>query len=115
MRRLAVTHHKISEAGRGPAFSFVGTTRRNTGDYRLLDRRVDLRRAVPLERRAGTFLPFRRASESPMAIACLRLFTVLPLRPLFNVPFLRRLIALWTVFEAPREYLAMSVSLKDRG
>jgi hypothetical protein len=32
----------------------------------------------------GTFLPFLRASESPMAIACFRLFTVLPLRPLFS-------------------------------
>jgi hypothetical protein len=40
----------------------------------------------------GTFLPLRRASESPMAIACLRLFTFLPL-PLFRVPRLRLRIA----------------------
>jgi hypothetical protein len=41
----------------------------------------------------GTLAPFFRASESPMAIACLRLFTVPPFPPLpdFNVPrFLRR-------------------------
>jgi hypothetical protein len=34
----------------------------------------------------GTFAPSRRASESPMAMACSRLVTFLPLRPLFNVP-----------------------------
>src|ERR1043165_8248321 len=33
----------------------------------------------------GTFLPFLRASERPIAIACLRLLTFLPL-PLFKVP-----------------------------
>lgn len=32
----------------------------------------------------GTFAPFFRASDSPIAIACLRLFTVFPLRPLFS-------------------------------
>jgi hypothetical protein len=87
--------------------------------YLRLDLRADVRADlvvvrladVRLERRrAGTFLPLRRASESPMAIACLRLFTVLPLRPLFSVPFLRRRIALLTVFEAAREYFAMSLS-----
>jgi hypothetical protein len=78
---------------------------------RLADVRVDFLADVRLERRrAGTFLPLRRASESPMAIACLRLFTVLPLRPVFSVPFLRRRIALLTVFEAAREYFAMSLS-----
>ena len=34
----------------------------------------------------GTFAPDLRASESPMAMACLRLFTFLPERPLFKVP-----------------------------
>ena len=37
----------------------------------------------------GTFLPALRASDRPMAIACFLLFTVLPLSPLFNVPFSR--------------------------
>jgi hypothetical protein len=47
-----------------------------------------------LERlRDGTFSPFSRASLRPMAIACLRLFTVRPERPLLSDPLLRRRIA----------------------
>src|SRR5262245_49429678 len=46
----------------------------------------------------GTFAPLSRASDRPMAMACLRLFTVRPLRPLFSVPRLRRRIADSTVF-----------------
>jgi hypothetical protein len=39
----------------------------------------------------GTFAPDLRASESPMAMACLRLVTFLP-EPLFKVPrFLSRM------------------------
>jgi hypothetical protein len=34
----------------------------------------------------GTFAPSLRASDRPMAMACLRLVTFLPLRPLFRVP-----------------------------
>lgn len=34
----------------------------------------------------GTFAPSRRASDRPIAIACLRLVTFFPLRPLFNLP-----------------------------
>src|SRR5262249_20567244 len=51
----------------------------------------------------GTLAPFLRASESPMAIACLRLSTVPPLPPLpdFSVPRFLPRIALATVFEAP--------------
>jgi hypothetical protein len=51
----------------------------------------------------GTFAPFFRASESPIAIACLRLFTFLPL-PDLSVPFLRRRIALPTRFDAAFPY-----------
>src|SRR5262245_60477311 len=54
--------------------------------------------------RFGTFLPFLRASERPMAIACLRLLTVLPLLPLFSASFLRLRMAPRTSLEAPREY-----------
>jgi hypothetical protein len=39
--------------------------------------------------RRGTFAPERRASDSPMAMACLRLVTFLPERPLRSVPRLR--------------------------
>jgi hypothetical protein len=52
----------------------------------------------------GTFLPFARASESPIAIACFLLFTVLPERPLFKVPALRFFIARLTSAEAFLEY-----------
>jgi hypothetical protein len=48
----------------------------------------------------GTFAPFFLASDNPIAIACLRLFTRLPLRPDLSVPFLRRRIALSTRFDA---------------
>jgi hypothetical protein len=40
----------------------------------------------------GTFAPFLRASESPIAIACFRLVTLRPL-PDFRVPFFLRCIA----------------------
>ena len=48
--------------------------------------------------RLGTFAPFSRASERPIAIACFRLVTRLPLRPLFSVPCLRLCIARLTDF-----------------
>src|SRR6185503_6753402 len=53
----------------------------------------------------GTFFPFFRASERPIAIACFRLVTFLPLRPLLSVPFLRFFITRSTSFEALLEYL----------
>src|SRR5436305_11137655 len=53
----------------------------------------------------GTFLPSRRASDSPMALACLRLFPFFPLPPLFSVPRLRLRIAPSTFLDAPFEYL----------
>jgi hypothetical protein len=52
----------------------------------------------------GTFLPLARASDSPIAIACLRLFTLRPDRPLFNVPDLRFFIARLTSPDAFLEY-----------
>ena len=61
--------------------------------------------AAPVRFR-GTFAPFSRASLSPIAMACLRLFTVPP-EPLLSVPFLRRCIADFTDFDAERPYLAM--------
>jgi hypothetical protein len=50
--------------------------------------------------------PFFRASDKPIAIACLRLFTVRPL-PDLSVPFLRRRIALSTRFDAALPYLRL--------
>jgi len=49
---------------------------------------------------AGTLPPSRRASERPMAMACLRLVTFLPEPPLFSVPRLRSCIAFSTFSEA---------------
>jgi hypothetical protein len=63
----------------------------------------------------GTFLPSRRASESPIAIARLRLLTLRPERPLFNVPALRFFIARPTLAEAFLEYLRAIVFLPAIG
>jgi hypothetical protein len=52
----------------------------------------------------GTFLPLALASERPIAIACLRLFTFRPERPLFNVPALRFFIVRLTSLDAFLEY-----------
>ncbi len=48
----------------------------------------------------GTFPPSRLASDSPMAIACLRLFTVLPDPPDLSCPRFISCIALSTLSEA---------------
>jgi hypothetical protein len=53
----------------------------------------------------GTFFPLALASESPIAIACLRLVTFLPERPLFRVPAFRFFITRSTSREAFLEYL----------
>src|ERR1700730_1898660 len=63
-----------------------------------------------LPRFGGTFLPFLRASDSPMAIACLRLLTFLPLLPLLSVPRLRLRMLRSTSLEALREYRRAMVS-----
>jgi hypothetical protein len=62
----------------------------------------------------GTFFPFRRALESPMAIACRRLFTLPPLppRPLLAVPRLYRCISLFTSLPALREYLRFRFAMR---
>jgi hypothetical protein len=53
----------------------------------------------------GTFLPLALASDRPIAIACLRLLTFLPERPLFSVPALRFFIVRLTSVDAFFEYL----------
>jgi hypothetical protein len=87
----------------------------STSDPRSVHRFFDvlrdavLRDAVFRERlRGGTFAPFLRASDNPIAIACLRLFTVRPEPPLLRVPRFRRRIADSTVFEALLPYFAMT-------
>src|SRR5512144_770924 len=65
----------------------------------------DLRLAAP--RFFGTLPPARRASDSPIAIACLRLVTFFPERPLFSVPRLRSCIAFLTLLCAVLPYRAI--------
>jgi hypothetical protein len=55
----------------------------------------------------GTFAPDSLASESPIAIACLRLVTFLPLLPLFNVPSFFSCMAFSTLSPAFFEYFAI--------
>ena len=55
----------------------------------------------------GTLPPSLRACDSPIAIACLRLLTFLPDRPLFNAPLFRSRIARLTFWDAFLPYLAM--------
>lgn len=57
----------------------------------------------------GTLAPERRASERPMAMACLRLVTFLPERPLRRVPRLRLCMARLTFLEAFLPYFAIEV------
>jgi hypothetical protein len=66
-------------------------------------RRVDVLRFLDFR---GTFPPSLRAWERPIAIACLRLFTFFPERPLLSVPFFRSCIALRTLSDAFFPYLA---------
>ena len=47
-------------------------------------------------RLGGTLAPALRASDNPMAIACLRLLTFFPERPLRSFPDLRSCIARFT-------------------
>src|SRR5207237_5688440 len=56
--------------------------------------------AVPYFFFLGTFAPERRASDSPMAIACLRLVTFLLELPERSVPRLRSRITFSTFFPA---------------
>ena len=56
----------------------------------------------------GAFAPARRASERPIAIACLRLVTFLPERPLRSFPSFRSSITFLTFACAFLPYFAMS-------
>ena len=67
----------------------------------------------------GTLPPARRASDSPIAIACLRLVTFFPERPLRSVPRLRSRITHSTFLAAFLPYffamLPPPVSLRRLG
>jgi hypothetical protein len=55
----------------------------------------------------GTLPPARRASDNPIAMACLRLVTFLPDRPLLSVPRFRSCMAFSTFREAFLPYFAI--------
>jgi hypothetical protein len=63
----------------------------------------------------GTFFPSALASDRPIAIACLRLLTLRPERPLFRVPALRFFIARATLADAFFEYLRAMIILPVAG
>jgi hypothetical protein len=56
----------------------------------------------------GTFAPERRASDSPIAIACFRLVTFFPEPPLRSLPRFRSCIARLTLLCAFFPYFAMA-------
>jgi hypothetical protein len=60
----------------------------------------------------GTFAPSFLASERPIAIACFRLVTFLPLRPLFSDPSFFSCMARSTFLPAPFEYFAIMGSFQ---
>jgi len=62
----------------------------------------------------GTLPPSRRASESPMAMACLRLFTFLPEPPLLSVPRFISCMLFSTLSEAFFPYLLAMQNLQRR-
>jgi hypothetical protein len=55
----------------------------------------------------GTLAPFLRALERPMATACLRLVTFLPLRPLFSLPRFISCISCFTCLPAAGPYFLL--------
>src|SRR5687767_2988617 len=55
----------------------------------------------------GTFAPASLASDKPIAIACLRLVTFFPLRPLLSVPLFFSCMAFSTLSCAFFEYFAI--------
>jgi len=62
---------------------------------------------------AGTFFPLRRASDKPIAMACLRFVTFFPLRPDFSRPRLNSCISRFTSLPALGLYLRREPDLRD--
>jgi hypothetical protein len=60
--------------------------------------------------RRGTLAPARRASDKPMAIACLRLVTFRPERPLRSLPRFISCIARLTFLPLARPYLRLAMT-----
>ena len=102
-RALPDAEAALHECGADPRF----------GDRHQLARRfldLDLRED---DLRRGTLPPARRACARPIAIACSRLSTFFPERPLRSVPRFRSCIAFFTFCDALRPYFAISSILRD--
>jgi hypothetical protein len=89
--------------------SYPARPHRNTVGSYLLFLALDFLPPFRPEDFRGTFAPFFLASERPIAIACLRLFTLPPLPPFpdLRVPFFRRRIADSTRLLAALPYLRL--------
>jgi hypothetical protein len=83
-------------SGRSP----VNATAASAHGYRPVERALLFLERLVDDRRRGTLPPARRASDSPMAIACFRLVTFFFERPLRRVPRFRSRIARSTFFWA---------------
>src|SRR5207248_6303001 len=88
----------------------IGTSKRVSRIERARPREREFLRDHDFFRLGGTFAPAFRACDSPIAIACLRLLTFLPERPLLSVPRLRSRIACLTFRPAFLPYFAMTAS-----
>lgn len=106
MTRAAVEHCAAAAVGGGPYFFEDDFLREDflADDFLLDDFPPDFFFEDFL---AGTLPPSLRASESPMAIACFLLLTVLPEPPLLSLPRLRSCIAFFTFSPAFLPYFAM--------
>jgi hypothetical protein len=71
---------------------------------------AELRRVVDFFG-GGTLPPAARASDNPIAIACLRLVTFFPDRPLFNLPAFISFMVFSTFSEALLPYFLLAISL----
>jgi hypothetical protein len=99
-RRIILLHPPISSRSEQPSISIEHRrTNRNATlaptracllqrdlQHRAILRHINFGHPYPFFGAGGTFFPAFRASDNPIAIACFRLVTFLPLRPLFKVP-----------------------------
>lgn len=102
----ATVHGAIASANRAVA-EILERFRLRLGHNKPVETRAKIRRYALFF--WGTLAPFLRASDSPIAIACFRLFTTPPLPPLpdRSVPFFSRRTALSTFLPAAFPYLRL--------
>lgn len=109
LRKVQRSYHTTEKRQLSYLESVSPRRARASGYLFLLARLREVFREVLRDDLRGTFAPFFRASLSPIAMACLRLFTFWP-EPLRSVPFFLRRIVDSTFFEADLPYFAMLTS-----